>query len=181
MITNILIGIAGLFALIIVVGIFIPRAYRFHKTIVIKADKKHIFNTIDNLGTWKIWSQWSPERDPTITLSYSPETSGTNSWMEWKGKKMGAGKMEIVSTDPYREIKIQTAFNKGLFKMEFTFSLEEIQAEHYAVKWTVSGLTKRGGFAKILGRMLPKMMGKDMEIALKILQAYCEGKLSTTA
>ncbi len=180
MITNILIVIAGLFACIIVVGIFIPRAYRFHKTIVIKADKKHIFNTIDNLSTWKIWSQWSPERDPTIALTYSDETQGKESWMEWKGKKMGAGKMEISATDPYREIHIQSAFNKGLFKMEFTFTLEEIKEEHYAVKWTVSGLTKRGGFAKILGRMLPKMMGKDMEIALKLLQAYCEGKLSST-
>lgn len=179
MITEILIGIAGFFALIIVVGIFIPRKYSFHKTIVINADKKHIFNTIDNLSTWKVWSQWSPERDPSIVLTYSEDTQGVQSWMEWKGKKMGAGKMEITTTDPYRRIDLAAAFNKGLFKMDFAFTLEELKEGQIAVKWTISGLTKRGGFAKMLGRMLPKMMGKDMEIALKILQAYCEGKLQS--
>lgn len=170
--------IAGLFAALIVVGLFIPRSYRFSKTIVVTGDKKSIYNTIDDLSTWSIWSQWSPERDPGITITLSAPAQGVNSWMEWKGKKMGAGKIEINATDPYKTISVAAAFNKGLFKMDFLFSFEELKENHIAVKWTVSGKTKRGGFAKILGRMLPRMMGRDMEIALKILKHHCEGTLN---
>lgn len=178
MIGTILLVIAGIFALLIIAGLFVPRSYKFSKSIVISGDKKHIFNTIDDLQTWSKWSQWSPDRDPAITITCSNPSAGVNSFMEWKGKKMGAGKMEIVATEPYKNITVATAFNKGLFKMDFDFSLEEIKEQQYSVKWTVRGKTKRGGFAKILGRMLPKMMGKDMEIALKLLKHYCEGTLS---
>ncbi len=177
MITTILLVIAGLFAALIVVGLFIPRAYSFSKSIVVHGDKKAIFNTIDDLSTWKTWSQWSAERDPAIVITYSDHTQGVHSWFEWKGKKMGAGKLEITATEPYRSIAASTAFNKGLFKMDFLFTLEELKDNTILVKWTVSGKTKRGGFAKILGRMLPRMMGRDMEIAMKILKHYCEGTL----
>lgn len=180
MVTTILLVIAGAFAALIVVGLFIPRSYKFSKTIMVRADKKSIFNTLDDLNTWKEWSQWSPARDPGITLKFSDSTQGVNSWMEWKGKKMGAGKLEITATNPYTSIQVAAGFNKGLFKMDFLFSLEDMKQDMVAVKWTVSGKTKRGGFAKILGRMLPRMMGKDMEIAMKILKHLCEGTLNTT-
>jgi len=179
MIGQILIVIAGIFAALILAGLFIPRRYRFHKTIIIRADKKHIFNTVDELRTWSTWSQWSPDRDPGISITYGASTAGVHGKMEWKGKKMGAGSLEITATEPYKSIALQSAFNKGLFKMEFLFTLEDIRDGETALKWTVSGLTKRGGFAKILGRLLPRMMGRDMETALTILKHYCEGTLRT--
>lgn len=177
MIGTILLVIAGVFAVLIVAGLFISRNYSFHKSIVIHGDKRSIFNTLDALPTWKIWSQWSPERDPAIQLTYSDTPQGVASWFEWKGKKMGAGKLEITASEPYKSMQASVSFNKGLFKMDFLFTLEELKENTILIKWTVSGKTKRGGFAKILGRMLPRMMGKDMEIALKILQHHCEGTL----
>ena len=177
MIGTILLVIAGIFALLIIAGLFIPRSYKFSRSIVISGEKKHIFNTIDDLKTWSKWSQWSPDRDPGISITCSDPSAGVNSHMEWKGKKMGAGKLEIIATEPYKTITVATAFNKGLFKMDFEFILEELKGDQYLVKWIVSGKTKRGGFAKILGQLVPRMMGKDMEIALQLLKHYCEGTL----
>ncbi|MFI5171874.1 MAG: hypothetical protein ACHQFW_05760 [Chitinophagales bacterium] len=178
MLATILLVFAGLFALIIVIGIFIPSKYQFSRSIIINADKKIIFNTIDDLTTWKTWSAWSKENDPRIEISYGEITSGTGAIMEWKGKKMGKGKIEILKTEPYKDIQTSASFNKGVFKMEFSFLIEEMSAKEVNVKWIVKGRTRRSGFAKILGRMLPKWMGNDMATSLKVLKHLAEGNLA---
>ena len=87
MIGTVLLVIAGIFCFIIIVGIFIPSKYRFSKSIIIHADKKLIFNTIDDLASWKKWSAWSTENDPKITITYGEITSGVGAVMEWREKK----------------------------------------------------------------------------------------------
>lgn len=176
MLGTILMIIAGLFAAIVLVGIFIPTKYRFSKQAIIQTDKKNVFNTVDDLAQWKIWSAWSPENDHKIKITYGDKQSGTGAKMMWKGSKMGKGDMEIVQSDPYKEIQMNVVFNKGVFKMEFRFLIEE-EKNATKITWYVSGRTRRGGFAKILGRLLPRWMGKDMETSLKILKHFCEGNL----
>ncbi len=178
MVGTILLFIAGFFALIIILGLFIPSKYRFSRTTTIDADKKKVFNTIDDLTTWPKWSAWSPEKDKNIDITFGEKTSGNGATMTWKGTSMGKGNMQIDATDPYNTIHMTALFNKGLFKMNFTFTIQSVSENSIDVTWAVTGRTKRGGFAKILGRMLIKAMGRDMETALKILKLYCEGKLA---
>lgn len=178
MVGTILISIAGFFALIIIIGIFIPSKYRFSRTTTIDADKRKVFNTIDDLTTWKEWSAWSKNKDTKIEITYSEKASGTGAVMKWKGGTMGKGEITITSTDPYQSIHLNAIFNKGVFKMDFTFEIVPVNDKSVDVNWIVSGRTKRGGFAKLLGRFLPKMMGRDMETALKILKHLCEGTLA---
>ncbi len=180
MLGTILMIVAGLFAAIILVGIFIPTKYRFSKHTIIQSDKKAVFNAIDDLEQWKVWSAWSAENDPKINIRYGEKHDGTGGKMIWKGSKMGKGDMEITKSEPYKEIEIYVVFNKGVFKMDFRFLIEE-EKNATKITWFVSGRTRRGGFAKILGRLLPRWMGKDMETSLKILKHYCEGNLKPTA
>lgn len=176
MMGTILMIIAGLFAAIILVGIFIPTKYRFSKQIIIQADKKIVFNNIDDFEQWQKWSAWSTENDTKIKITYGDKHAGVGGMMFWKGSKMGKGEMEITQSEPYKEIQMSVVFNKGVFKMEFRFLIEE-EKNAAKITWFVSGRTRRGGFAKILGRLLPRWMGKDMETSLKILKHYCEGNL----
>ena len=169
--------IAGLFSLLIVIGLFISSKYKFSKSITINSDKKTIFNTLDDLSTWKKWSAWSPENDPKIEITYGDKESGNGAMMYWKGKKMGKGEIQIKNAEPYKEIVLSAIFNKGVFKMDFNIVLEEIKENEILVKWIVSGKTRRGAFAKILGRMLPKWMGNDIVTSLKVLKHLCEGSL----
>jgi len=178
MIGTILLVIAGIFAAIIVGGIFISSKYRFAKTALIRCDKKTVFNYIDDLAMWQKWSAWSKEKDHRINITFDQKQEGVGAKMFWKGGKMGKGEMEIKKSDPYKDILLAVVFNKGVFKMEFEFVFEE-EKEQTKVSWFVSGRTRRGGFAKILGRLLPKWMGKDMETSLKILKHLCEGTLAT--
>lgn len=168
--------LAGVFVAIILVGLFISSKYSFSKSISISADKKTVFNYIDDLNDWQKWSAWSTNNDPKIKITYGDKHEGTGAIMYWKGSKMGKGEIEIKSSDPYRELLMTANFNKGVFRMEFKFQLEEDKGST-TVKWFVSGRTRRGGFAKILGRILPRWMGKDMEISLKILKHLSEETL----
>jgi len=177
MIGTILIVLAGLFAAIIIAGLFISSKYRFSKSILIHADKKKVFNSIDELKEWAIWSAWSKDNDKTIDISYGEKSQGVGAIMNWKGKKMGRGEIAIKKSEPYKEMLAHAVFNKGIFKMDFQFTLEE-EKDHTKLTWLVSGKTKRSAFAKILGRIIPKWMGKDIETSLKILKHHCEGNLS---
>lgn len=170
--------IAGLIALVIIAGFFIPSRFTLTRFVYIEADKKKIFNTVDDLSTWKTWSAWSPEKDPGIKITYGEKQQGTGAMMHWKGKKMGKGTMEINETTTYKEIHMQAFLNRGLFRMEFTVRLEE-EKNNVKVSWTVYGRTKRSAAAKLIGRMIPRALGKDLEISLQILKLYCEGKLAT--
>ena len=178
MLGTILLIIAGIFAAIIVAGIFIPSKYAFSKSIRINSERKLVFNMIDDLSTWEKWSAWSKENDAKIAITLGEKSSGTGASMTWKGTKMGKGSMEVENAEPYKLIEVEAVFNKGVFRMNFTISFEEMGERDTLVDWKVSGRTRRGGFAKILGRMLPKWMGKDIETSLKVLKHYCEGSLA---
>ncbi len=173
---TILIIIAGIFAAIILAGFFIPSKYSFSKSILIKADKKTVYNYIDDLNDWQKWSAWSKENDPKIVITFGDRREGKGAKMFWKGSKMGRGEIEINESDPYKELQMSAVFNKGVFKMDFRFLVEEDKGQ-LKVSWIVSGRTRRGGFAKILGRILPKWMGKDIETSLKILKHLSEDTL----
>ncbi|MEZ5014096.1 MAG: SRPBCC family protein [Chitinophagales bacterium] len=178
MLGTILLILAGIFAAIVLAGIFIPSKYKISKRIDIAADSRDVYQQIDDLETWGTWSAWNPHNDPHITITFGDKRNGKGAKLFWKGKKMGRGDMEIKDTTPYKEIQIACIFNKGLFKMDFTFFIEPADKNTTSVIWQVSGRTRRGGFAKILGQLLPRWMGKDMETSLIALKHYCEGTLA---
>jgi hypothetical protein len=168
--------LAGIFVAIILVGFFIPTKFNFSRSVEIRAERKQVFHLINNLEQWQKWSAWSQDNDPKISLTYGDTQEGRGAIMRWKGRKMGNGEIEIKQSDPYKELQMTALFNKGVFRMDFHFLIEEISGIS-KVTWKVSGRTRRGSMAKILGRLIPKWMGKDIATSLNILKHLLEGKL----
>lgn len=171
----ILTGLAAIFVLIVLSGFFIPSTIAFKRSLTIDADKKLIFSYLDDLHNWKLWSAWSSENDAPIQFTYEGAEKGEGAIMKWKGKKLGAGKMEIKHTVPYKLLENEIMFNNSGFKLQSKFELTPASdATH--VTWSMQGKIKRFGIAKIIGLLLPRWMGRDMETSLKILSMLCVKK-----
>lgn len=175
MLTTILIILSGAFALLIIVGIFLPAKISFERNLSINADKKIIFSYLENLKLWEIWSAWSTQNDATVVCTFPDKYSGSGAVMQWKGKKLGAGRMEILKCNPNQQLEMQLMFNNSGFRIFYFFTLKDIGGSTH-VQWKAIGKMRRIGIAKIIALMLPKWMGRDMEIGLKILKQTAEKK-----
>lgn len=168
--------LAGIFSVIVLAGFFIPSKIAFSKTTDIAAEKRVIFGYLEDLRKWQQWSQWSEANDAPITCTYEGKERGRGAIMQWKGKKMGSGKMEIKTCVPHKELQIEIIFHNSGFTMQSYFLLTS--AKHSTqVTWRMEGRIRRFGIAKFIGLLLPKWMGKDMQTALKILKMLCEERL----
>ncbi|MFZ1609716.1 MAG: SRPBCC family protein [Chitinophagales bacterium] len=175
MLSTILLILSGAFALLIIVGIFLPSKISFERNLSINADKKIIFSYLENLKQWETWSAWSTQNDASIIFTFPKKYSGTGAIMQWKGKKLGAGRMEILKSNPNQQLEMQLMFNNSGFRIYYFFTLKDIGGSTH-VQWEAIGKMRRIGIAKIIALMLPKWMGRDMEIGLKILKQTAEKK-----
>jgi hypothetical protein len=166
--------LAGIFILVIVIGTFLPSTLSFSRTLSIDADRKTVFSYLEDLHNWKLWSQWSPENDVPIIFTYERKEKGVGSIMRWRGKKMGNGKVEIKECVPHKLLQAEIVFSSG-FKLQSFFELQQDGNTTHIV-WRMQGKVKRFGVARVIGLMIPKWMGKDMQTALKILKMVCERK-----
>lgn len=138
-----------------------------------ETDKKNIFRNINDLEQWKMWSQWSPENDEKIIMSFDGNTKGKGATMKWKGRKMGSGKMEIKESNPYSFLHAEIVFINSGFTLQSKFQINEDNNLCHVV-WAMEGKIKRFGIAKFIGLLLPRWLGKDMDTALKILKMISE-------
>lgn len=175
MITTILIILAGIFAAIVVVSFFLPSKIAFERNLTIYAEIKNVFHYVDDLNHWKTWSAWSSLNDPKIICTIDSKHKGKGAVMLWKGKKLGSGKMEITASKPYQSIESTLFFNNSGFRIYYHFTFSEIPDGTH-VQWQATGKMQRFGVAKLIARMLPRWMGKDMEIGLKLLKQLAENK-----
>ncbi|MBC8173461.1 MAG: SRPBCC family protein [Chitinophagales bacterium] len=171
---NVLIVLAGLFSLIVIAGFFLPSKVSFSRTLSLDADKKKVFEFINDLKKWRQWTAWSKENDARIALTYEGKEKGVGAVKRWKGKKMGAGRMEIIKSEPYKNVVVEIIFISGMrFESNFQLVSEETVTH---VTWNMHGRVRRFGIAKIIGLLLPGWMGKDMQTGLKILKMISENK-----
>lgn len=93
--------------------------------------------------------------------------------MQWKGKKLGSGRMEIIEHQPNRHLEIQLIFNNSGFRILYIFNLAETGSDTH-VQWKATCKMRRIGIAKFIALMLPRWMGRDMQIGLTLLKQYAE-------
>lgn len=175
MIATILIILAGIFAAIVIISFFLPSKIAFERNLTIQAEIKSVFNYVDDLILWQTWSAWSKFNDQKIICTIDTKHKGKGATMHWKGKKLGSGKMEITASNPYQSVELALFFNNSGFRIHYYFIFSEI-TDGTHVQWRASGKMRRFGVAKLIALMLPRWMGRDMEIGLKLLKQVSENK-----
>jgi hypothetical protein len=147
--------------------------YSVSRTISIKASKEHLFNSLANLNEWKEWSLWLiQEPEAEVTTSEDHKTH------EWKGNRLGHGKLTVVNELPYRKIDYVLQYFKPWKSVSDTSFIIEYDGEKTKVTWTMDG--KLPFYMFWMKGMMKVFLGMDYERGLNMLKEYIElGKPNT--
>ncbi|KJK01768.1 polyketide cyclase [Pseudomonas sp. 21] len=150
-----------------------PGTFRVERSLRIQAPPERVQGYIEDFHQW---AQWSPfeKLDPAMQRSFSGVEKGRGAVYAWEGNgKAGAGRMEILESDP-RRVTIALDFLKP-FKAsntaEFTLVPRDGGTE---VTWAMFGPVPF--VAKIMHLFIDvdRMVGKDFEAGLANLKALAE-------
>jgi ribosome-associated toxin RatA of RatAB toxin-antitoxin module len=168
--------LTGIIVLTLVVAAFLPDNITITSSVEINAAPATVYGNVVTLKNWKNWSPF--EHDSTMTDRFSGPDSGVGATRQWKGKKMGEGKMTIVEAKPFKLIKNKLDFGpKG--GAEGTWKFIPLDSARTKVTWSthITGLSYPA--ERLLGAAIRSMMKPMFDNGLKDLKQYTEtGKVT---
>jgi hypothetical protein len=149
------------------------KPFEIKASIVIEATPAKVHEVMNDLARLDDWNPFMT-MDQTVTSTVSEKSVGPGATFDYEGKKIGKGRMEIISSGPERIRFNMTFFHKkktDVAKGEYVLSPE---FEGTRVTWIMSGERdlKMHLFGAILG--MDKMMFKNFSDGLKVLKAVIE-------
>ena len=158
-----------LFILPILVGWFLKRTITVIESRLYKQQPAQLFSVVQDLASWNNWSAWSVHNDSSIEILFGEKHKGPGASFEWKGKKMGKGKMEIIQASTGKKLTIESGFNARKFKVQHqvVFNTNDTGCQ---VVWTAEVKTKYSSIARILGRLFMRSLRRDISIGLQLLE-----------
>ncbi|MBB4862544.1 uncharacterized protein YndB with AHSA1/START domain [Pseudomonas nitritireducens] len=161
-------------AVVLVLAANRPGTFRVERTLRIQAPPEKIQGYIEDFHQWRQWSPFE-KLDPDMQRTFSGAQQGRGAVYAWSGNgKAGAGRMEILESDPGSRTTIALDFLKP-FKAsntaEFTLVPRDGGTE---VTWAMFGPVPF--VAKIMHLFfdVDRMVGKDFEAGLASLKVLAE-------
>ena len=149
-------------------------AFHVSRNITINASAEKVFNTINNLNTWKKWSPWLV-MEPGAMVTVSED----NKFYEWSGKRVGSGTMQITSEKENSFVTYDLSFHKpwkSEAKVRFILDGSEDQIN---ATWTMDSSLPWYMFWMV--GMMDSWIGMDYERGLGMLKEYVEdGELKSS-
>ena len=148
------------------------KPFRIEASVLIEATPAKVHEVMNDLARLDDWSPYVA-MDKTVTSTVSAKSFGPGAIYDYAGKRIGKGRMEIISSGPELIRAKMTFFNKKTEYADTEYHLAP-EFEGTRVTWTMSG--ERDLKMQILGKVLnlDKMMTKNFENGLKVLKAIVE-------
>jgi hypothetical protein len=166
-------GLGALVAVLVVVGIFLPRKWRVEQVVLIDAAPEHIYPLVNDLKQWQSWAAWNKAMDPEVKWEYGGPALGVGAWWSWAGPKMGNGKMTITRSEQ----------GAGVWVDEMIETDKEVNARG-SLTWTREGSSTKvtwvdeGTLPPVIGGyavgMIEKMLSDHFQTGLKNLKTAAE-------
>lgn len=151
-----------------------PGAFTFARSAIVAAQPNDIHPHFNNL---KAMNQWNPfaANDSKTVIAYSGPESGPGAIYTWNGGKMGAGKFEILHSEPQR-ITCALTMIKPMAANNIIVYTFEPEATGTKVTWQMSGTSSF--VVKLMHTVMSmeKMLGKEFDKGLAGLKAIVEQK-----
>lgn len=163
-------GLLTVVALVIVIGLFLPRQIHVERSRVIDAPANLIFDQINSLKKWSAWSPWH-RIDPNMKINYFGPESGHGAGYTWSSNNdsVGNGKMVIAISEPGRRISTSMEFMENHpSSINFLFTPEKNGTK---VTWTLDSDMGMNPFMRWMGLMMDKFTGPHFEAGLRNLDS----------
>ena len=165
MIQKILLGLAGLIALVLVVAATRPSEFRVERSATIAATPQALFDQVNDHRKFQKWNPWD-KMDPTVKNTYTGPDSGIGSACSWVGDKVGVGTATIIESKPGELVRERMDWKKpmeGTSTVDFTFKPE---GDKTVVTWAMYGKNNFTGKLFSLIMNCDKMCGPQFEKGL---------------
>jgi hypothetical protein len=121
-----------LFAIIIILGYFLPTAWQVEKAVLVQAEAEDIFPFINILKNWQDWSVWNS--DNNMEFEFEGPASGNNAVQIWKGTQIN-GKLTITKSEPNHLLEFNLELEHGRFVVKGIIVLESTMPSYTQVAW----------------------------------------------
>lgn len=169
---TILLLLAGIIALLLIIGLFTRKNYFIQREITINASKEKVFNYLKHLKNQDNFNKWVMV-EPDMKKEFKG-TDGTVGFIyAWNGKKAGEGEQEIKGIEEGKNIDMEIRFVRPFTSIAITsFGIEAVSASQTKVTW--SNASKMAYPMNVMVTMLEKMLAKDMDTSLNNLKNILE-------
>jgi Polyketide cyclase / dehydrase and lipid transport len=149
--------------------------FAIKRSIRILASDTAVFGLINDLRRWE---QWNPNGrgDTTIVRTCSTESRGIGAVATWRGRRSGAGNMQIISAVPFSMIVVTVDFERP-FKLRNVNTFKLVRAgPETLLTWSMRG--PKPLLARLIGLIfdIDKSMAKHFDAGLATLKSLAEGE-----
>jgi hypothetical protein len=162
----VIIGMAGLFIVMLGFSLILPDHVMTSKWVMVKADQQTIIQEIKNLENWKSWN---------LLLKDAQNVQVSDSTLNWTSLN-GKGSHLRVDTVNDKGVSTTLSFNQGRpFISGFSVEKRE-QSDSTQVVWYIIEELKWYPWEKFYGMMAADMKGPLMEASLALLKTEVQGR-----
>jgi len=175
---TILIAVGILFAVPLIVSLFVKKEYEVEREITINKPKEEVFDYVKFLKNQDNYSKWAT-MDPDIKKTYRGTDGivGFVSAWESDNKDVGKGEQEIKKITEGERIDFELRFFEPFESAAPAYMTAESVSENQTkVKWGFSGHMDYPMNIMMLFMDFEKMIGDDLDTGLKNLKSVLEAK-----
>lgn len=171
---RILVWIAGIVALFLLIGAFLPGTATISRSATIQAPAPTVYNVITDLTTYDAWMTWN-QVDTAMKKEYGPLTRGKGAWYTWSSEnwKVGDGKLEITDVQPNKSVTTALLFGGSDEPTHANWELKDT-ANETQITWTLNADLGHNPISRWFGLFFDNMMGPDFEKGLAQLKQKIE-------
>ncbi|MVZ65144.1 polyketide cyclase [Sphingobacterium sp. DK4209] len=130
--------VLGLLALVLIIGLIVPKDFHAGSEIVINKPRQEVFDYVKYIKNQHKFDAWS-RKDPNITQAYEG-TDGTVGFIyTWKSSKVGDGKQVISKIDEGKRIDMDLYFNGSDQANKSYMAVEDAGAGQSKISWVIDG------------------------------------------
>lgn len=171
---NAFVALLAVVALLLLVGLFLPRSYSVVRVLEIQARPAAIFADLNDLRRWPEWTVWNQEMDPTVQFTFESPETGVGAVYRWKGQKLGQGELKLTEASLTNGIAYDLSFEEGRYRSTGSIRLEEMGGA-VRVSWQNGGDLGKSPINRYAGLFMDSMLGPDLEQGLARLKVRAEG------
>lgn len=152
-----------------------PDSFQVQRQVSVTAAPDKIFPLLNDFKRWPEWSPWEG-LDPAMKRTHSGAPAGTGAVYAWEGNNaVGAGRMEVLQSQPPAQLKIQLDFIRPFEGHNTTlFTLAPDGGGATNVTWQMSGPMPFVSKLMQVFVSMDKLIGKDFETGLAKLKRVAE-------
>jgi Polyketide cyclase / dehydrase and lipid transport len=164
----------GLFAVITIIGLFIPSSVKISRGIIVTADSSNVQKELSDVKNWNKWLPWITA-DSGAVVQLSPVTDRPGSYFRWKGVKLNsAGTITIQEMNPGEILLLHEL--KDMSKAEGGFRVRSTGANNNVteVLWYMEYKLKWYPWERFFGIFTDRIIGSAFEQGLEQFKNYIE-------